>query len=214
MTDDSQEPAATQPRVGGTWGRVLAEGALIVFAVLVALAADEWWEEQEFEALADRATVAITREIRRNLVDLEPDPDAPALEDLMASIDEGVEVYRQGERPRGFGVTWNVGLLSSAAWDTAQITQATHHMPLDQVIDLAQMYEFQRFFQSRQNDLVQLIATMESRLETAPVQALLELKSQYAILTELRTNLRALYACRLVDLLGPDIDEASDCPNE
>jgi len=213
----TEPPHVPEPR-SRPWpaaiGHLLAEGTLIVFAVLVALAADAWWEEREDQALAERATIAITREIRRNLADLAPDPEAPPLDELMARIDEGIERYREGGRPRGFGVTWNVGLLSSAAWETAQITRATQHLPLDRLIDLAQMYEFQRFYSARQDDLVQLIATMEARLEREPVQALLELKSQYAMLSGLRTHLGGLYACRLVDLIGPDIDEAAACSED
>ncbi|NIP82979.1 MAG: hypothetical protein GWM90_28630, partial [Gemmatimonadetes bacterium] len=45
---------------------ILAEIVSVVFAVLLALAVDEWWEERELARFGDRTLDAIAQEIRGN----------------------------------------------------------------------------------------------------------------------------------------------------
>ncbi|NIP82980.1 MAG: hypothetical protein GWM90_28635 [Gemmatimonadetes bacterium] len=85
-------------------------------------------------------------------------------------------------------------------------------MALDRVIDLAQLYEFQRVFSAQQDELTSLVLGLAARMEEEPVTALLELRSRYAYAASLRGTLATAYACHLVALEGHDIGEAEDCP--
>ena len=160
---------------------------------------DEWWEDLENEELAARAIDAIAGEIRRNRTELEAGPDAPDLAELRDGIGRMIQAYRNGEEPAdvGFSVTWNVGLLSSAAWDTAQTTRATQFMPIEQVVDLAQLYEFQRFYAVRQDELAALIGELDGHIESDPIASLKTLRSRYRVVHQLRTSLASEYACAL-----------------
>ncbi len=234
---NAEHPPTNAPPPAGRRSRWLGEGVMIVFAVLAALAVDEWWEDRENVELAERATEAVVRELRRNREELEPAADAPTLEAFHADIDRAIAQLRteadratardagpEGEDPSGedgtgeasgnLGIDWNVGLLSSAAWQTAQVTRATQFMPLEQVIDLAQVYEVQRFFAVQQDALVSRIAMVGARMETDPVPALIEIRGQYGVVVALRDSLRRIYACTLRTLEGPDAPEAADCPAE
>ncbi|MEN8374036.1 MAG: hypothetical protein ABFS34_01150 [Gemmatimonadota bacterium] len=194
-------------RIGG----LLLEAASVVFAVLVALAVDEWWEDRENAQLAARALDAVAAEMEdnRRAVDdygTSDDPDQ-VLEGLQAAI----AVYREGDQPESVGVEWDIALLSSAAWETAQLTRSTQFMELERVIEIAQIYEFQRFFAGTQEALVAGISTVEARLETQPVAALLEIRSRYALALALRRTLSGLYACALLDFDSTAEDARDRC---
>lgn len=194
--------------------RILAEIASVIFAVLVALTADEWWEEREEIADAERMTGAIVEEIRGNRQELlDPDEPDPA-NAIMADLDSAIALLRDGREPDGLSVTWDVALLSSAAWEAAQVSRATQHMELDLLIDLAQIYEFQRMYAETQDDLVSLISDLPAGMESAPLQTLLSVRSRFAVASNLRSTLATIYACRLSDMEGPDAAEAEDCPSE
>lgn len=121
-------------------------------------------------------------------------------------------MYRAGEEPRSLTVNWDVALLSSAAWQTAQLTSSAPYMGLERVVDLAEVYEFQRFYLAMQDDLVRRISGIEARIETEPVATLIELRSQFAMALGLRRTLATIYACTPGELEGPEVEEAGECP--
>lgn len=191
---------------------LLTEVASIIFAVLFALAVDQWWDGRENVRMAHRATAAIAQEIRENRQELLGDDDGPEPASMLAALDSAVASYRAGEKPRGFGVNWDVALLSASAWETAQMTRATQYMEMDRLISLAKLYELQRVFSRNQDELVSLIAGFRGRLEDEPVAALLDFRSRLAVMIGLRSTLSTIYACTLVQLEGPDAVEEGACP--
>lgn len=191
---------------------ILAEVVSVVFAVLVALAVDEWWEDREEVRMAERSLEVVAREIRENRAELLDDGGTGAADPTGAGLDSAIAAFRAGREPSEVKVHWSVALLSSAAWETAQLTGTVGRMPLDLVVDLAQLYEFQRFYSRSQDQLTATIADIGARIEAEPVPVLLELRSRYAATSELRATLATLYACTLVRLEGPGVDEAGECP--
>lgn len=192
--------------------KILVEVFFIVLAVVLALAVDQWSQDRENARLGERMLSAVAQEIESNRAKLlnfgqGNDPDS-----TLAALQDAVATFRAGDQPRALGVNWNVTLLSTAAWETAQLTRATQFMELDQAIDLAEVYEFQRFYGTTQDGLVAVISSLEARMEGNPVPAILELRSRYANAVAQRRTLAAVYACALVRLdraasLNPD-----DCP--
>ena len=206
-------------RRGNAQGRIddaaglLVEFASVVFAVLLALGVNEWWEGREREEQVHRTTDAVVREIRENRSQLAR-TDSAAWRDQMAGLDSAIVALRAERDPDDLGVDWNVALLSSAAWETAQITGVTRDMSLDHVIELAQLYEFQRYFSRSQDELATLISSVSSRMESEPLAVLLELRTRFEHTEGLRRTLSTIYVCTLVELGRADAEEADACPRE
>ena len=194
--------------------KAVTEATLIVFAVLLALAVDAWWEDRESARLAERTTHAIAGEIRRNRDQLAARTSAAGPAADLAVLDSALAAYRADREPPPMAVNWNVTLLSSAAWETAQINGITPFMELDQVVELAEVYELQRFFSRNQDELASLISDVGARIESEPVLTLTQLRSRLALMIALRQTLSTVYACTLVGLEVADEAEASACPDE
>lgn len=165
---------------GGLKGRLreklpelLLETGSVVFAVLLALGVDEWRERRNQEALAERARASILEEIRANREDLRSsrEPNRALLrkieaalprlaEDPGARIEEGSDVQ--------LAVTFQVALLSSAAWQTAQMTQAAHFLDFDWVTRVSRVYDQQALYLTNQSGIVELISSMAEIEEDDP----------------------------------------------
>jgi hypothetical protein len=198
-----------------TWARLsklLLDAAAVVFAVLVALAVDEWWEERENVQRAEMTVEAIAREIRENRRDVASFGGAGDPDSMLAGVEAALTSQRAGQRPEGVNVNWDVTLLSSAAWEAARLTSSPQYIGLDRVVDLAEVYEFQRYYLDTQADLLRRMSGIEARMETEPVATLIDLRSAFGTALGLRRALGAIYACTLVELEGPDAVEPGACP--
>ncbi len=196
-------------RSGVSLTRLVAEVTSVVFAVLVALALDEWWEDRENVANAEASLIAIAEEMRENRDEL-MGGDAVVVSEMMEELDSAIAIFDRGETPEGASINWDLALLSSAAWQTAQLNRATTYMALDRVVDLAQVYEFQRYYSRIQDDLFDSITGL--RAGDGFADELRGLRSRLATAMGLRTQLANLYACTLVSMEGPAVPEAGDCP--
>lgn len=207
------QPGMPRSRVANRLPTLLAEIASVVFAVLLALALDAWWDGRERQRLAEQTLDVIGREIRGNREELQESASGPAPTRVVAALDSAITAVREERDPSDLSVNWNFALLSSAGWETAQLTGVTRDIPLDRVISLARLYEMQRFYARSQDQLASTIGDMGSRMETEPAGVLLELRSRYLLTAGLRETLSTLYACTLVGLEGPEVAEAEDCPD-
>jgi hypothetical protein len=196
---------------GLSFARLAAEVVSVVFAVLVALALDEWWEDRENAADARASLVAIAREMRENREEL-ADGETADIAGMMERLDSAIAIFERGETPEGASVNWDLALLSSAAWETAQLNRATTYIDLNRVVELAQVYEFQRYYSRIQDDLFDAISGL--RAGEGIADELRGLRSRMATAQGLRGNLRSLYACTLLSLEGPDVPEAEECPSD
>lgn len=131
---------------------LMVEATMVVLAVLAALAVDEWREARQQEELANRAIAVIAAEIEANREEL-----ADAAESNAALLEEVVAADRAGELPDDFDLTFEYSLISTSAWETAQVTQATHFMPLDRVQQLAKLYGLQALYQQSQDRVLAFI---------------------------------------------------------
>jgi hypothetical protein len=144
---------------------LLLEAASVVLAVLLALGVDEWRERRNQEALAERARASLLEEVRANREELQGTLEAnrallrkieaalPRLaEDPGARIEEGSDVQ--------LAITYEVALLSSASWQTAQMTQAAHFLDFDWVTRISRVYDQQDLYLANQSGVVELISSM------------------------------------------------------
>ena len=142
---------------------LILEAAMVVFAVVVALGVDEWRENRENAELADRALAGIRAEIQDNREELAGSAAANrTVRDLV------LEAARDTVLPDTFSVNFEYGLISSSAWETAQVTRATQFIPLHQVHPLAKLYGVQELLQASQDQVMELILNMGDLTETAP----------------------------------------------
>lgn len=129
---------------------ILIEGLFVVFAILLALAADEWREDKQKAEIAERALQGIEAEMKANRVELESSrgPNLEVLERLVAEVEDG-------EPARSMNVQFEYALLSSAAWRTAQVTQATHYVDYNLIQQIAKLYDVQELFAESQRGMVE-----------------------------------------------------------
>ena len=191
---------------GGQWARLreklpelLLEAGSVVFAVLLALGVDEWRERRDQEALAERARASILEEVRANREELrgtlEPnrallrkiEAALPRLaEDPGARIEEGSDVQ--------LAITYQVALLSSASWRTAQMTQAAHFLDFDWVTRVSRVYDQQDLYLTNQSGVVELISSMAEIEEDDPHRMFTIIAHRLKINTAMQETLLARYA--------------------
>jgi len=126
---------------------------LIVFAVLLALGAEEWWDERELRATAAELRLAVESEIETNLAELE-NADAELAAGITA-VDQLVKLLRQAQRDGTLLDTLSdspgdVGLpypqISTAAWHVAQTSRAAPYLEYGWLIERASLYDaFERY---------------------------------------------------------------------
>lgn len=124
---------AVRARAGG----LLLEVTLVVFAVLIALALEEWRQEQRLRGLAERARASVVAELAANLDEMDGSR-APLL-----GIQEVLSTVLETEDLSALGSELDVQLpdLSSAAWEVAQGSEAAPYLDYDWVIETARAYE-------------------------------------------------------------------------
>lgn len=135
---------------------LLIEAAFVFFAVIVALAAEEWREGRERDMLADRALEGVLHEMRENQTKLLRDQDRN--EEDLAQLSAALREMAAGGQPDDVSINYQVALTSTAAWETARLSQAVHFMNIDVMSDLAEVYELQSLFERAQDEIVDEVA--------------------------------------------------------
>ena len=129
------------------------QAILIVFAVLLALGAEEWWDERELLATAAEARHAVEVEIERNLAELQ---EAEAgLSAGIAAVDRLVALLRQAQREDApldalgeseAELNLPYPRISTAAWRVAQTSRAAPYLEYGWLIQRATLYDsFERY---------------------------------------------------------------------
>ena len=170
---------------------LLLEAAMIFFAVMLALAAEEWREDKDRLELADRAVRSVVEEIRSNLEELETTGvrNAERLEAagvVLAELEAGRD---QGDADVGL----EVALLSSAAWQSAQMSQAVQYLDFDVMRDLSEVYEIQDLFDRVQAGAVDNMTEMMRTAEQDPVAAVRQGVISLSVLSDLHGSLMEVY---------------------
>ena len=178
------------------------EAAMIFFAVMLALAAEEWREQKDRVELADRALRSVVEEVRSNLDELESAGvrNTERLESATAVLAELEAGRDQGDADVGL----EVALLSSAAWQSAQMSQAVQYLDFDVMRELSEVYEVQDLYQRVQSAAV---ASMTDAMRTAqddPVSAVRQGVISLTLLADLRTSLAEIYGNALEELEAGD----------
>jgi hypothetical protein len=165
-TAEPDAPAAAprttiRARIAARLPEILIEALFLLIAVVLAFAVEEWREELELDRLAIEARDAIVQEVQRNrdeLVESKQDTiDAiAALEAALAASESGAPT------PGRLEVDFELALLSSAAWRTAQATEASRRMNYAWMLQVSQSYELQAMYQQAQWAAVEALVTLRT----------------------------------------------------
>jgi len=161
----TQGQGGLRPRLMEKLPELLLEAASVVFAVLLALAVDEWHETRSQTALAERARAGILEEIRINQTELRNIRDnnralLKRIEDTRSRLEQKQNAALQFH--------FEIALLSSAAWNTAQMTQAANYLDFEWLRRVSNVYELQDLYVTSQSAVVDRLSGISEILEDDP----------------------------------------------
>jgi len=156
----------------------------IVLAVLAALAVDEWRQARANAGLADTARASVLEEIRSNYGEL-----ADTREENQGLLDRINAALATEGRIVDLNLRFEIALLSTAAWETAQITAASRHMEFEWVAEVARVYRVQQLVDEAQGNWVDLMAGLAPESPEALRLQLRVLRQQLVVTLELADGL-------------------------
>lgn len=142
---------------------ILIEAASVVLALLLALAANDWYDRRQEAERTATARAAIMAELAQNHRELLA--AQPRLHQIVADLTAVLE--RPPDAVREVKVNLGLSLLSQAAWQAALTTQAAQGFDFDWMTRVAQVYELQASYMHAQNAAVDAIAALPFRDELA-----------------------------------------------
>ena len=166
MNVPSTMAALTGEKVRWRLAELATEAMMVVFAVLVALGVEEWRQERQLRAFADRARAAVDLEIEQNLEQLRSHAsDLVEGRDVFRSTLQALrQVQEDPDSFEGESVTLNFSFqfpnLSAAAWRVAQTSQAAPYFDYDWVIERARDYDALELYMGLRNPLMQEFSSL------------------------------------------------------
>lgn len=176
---------------------LLLEAFSVVLAVLLALAVDQWREDRGNRDLARLARDRITSELASNRAELEA--AASRHQEILASLEKGLADLNELTTGQSWEMNFPIAILSSSAWQTAQATQAVHHLDFDWVVRVSKAHDVQELYLAGQARVVEHISSLDSGGTQVPASILGGLRSRIATVRDLELGLLEAYE----DLLEP-----------
>jgi hypothetical protein len=188
MTAAAQSDGAARP---ARWPEILVQTFLVLIAVLLALGADEWREDRGLEQLAVEARTALLSEVARNRDELAR--GEAELHAVLGNVQAALAAPNDSGVSAALSVQLDLALLSSAAWRTAQSSDALRRLDYDWVIQVSQVYELQDMYLRAQWSAVDDVVTVSaSELSTQAVAR--KLIGRLRMLATLHAGLKTAYA--------------------
>lgn len=138
---------------------ILIEAGSVVFALLLALAANAWHEARQAQRRGEDARRSILAEVRANEQEIRG-----TLASNQAVLGQLPTTVARAERDSSAELSWSMHLaqLSSAAWRTAQATQAAGDIPFDALLPISRVYELQDIYVREQLSLLDRMTGVET----------------------------------------------------
>ncbi len=174
-------------------GRMVLDMIGVVFAVVVALAADEWRENRELQQRADRAQAAVLAELRANRAELAR--TRPSIDSVQARLAEGARVLAEGGNP-ALNLNLEFPDFSDAAWRITQVTDAASRLDFAWLTSIARIYETQRLYGEERSAILQTLGGMGVGRAPPTVD---RLRTEMSILRQLHDQLLKSYDSVLGD---------------
>lgn len=170
-TGPSSEPAAAPSRGPSRVPEILTQALFTLVAVVLAFAVEEWREERELDRVVDEARTAILQEIKHNHDELlESRQDTL---DMAARLRAAIDAAKDAESPalRELRVSFELALLSSAAWRSAQTMDVARRMDHDWMLQVARAHELQAMYEQVQWEAVGFKYSMQAATDPAQREA-------------------------------------------
>ena len=143
------------------WMKIVLESCFVMLGVLLALIADEWRQNRDDEKRADRALASVVDELSLNRTAVAQSLTyhldlTQRLSQFQTSSGGQATASTPGRDVFQKGFLHPASMISTA-WDSAKATDAVSHMPYDQVLALAHIYDEQRSYADQSHEVEQLI---------------------------------------------------------
>jgi hypothetical protein len=138
---------------------ILLESFFIVVALLLALALDQWRDEQKGLELAKSAKAAIYAELSDNKKKLED--KRIAHKEILKSINlyiKQVDAIESEAKELEFEYT--MVLISDSAWNSAKMTQVVQSFNFKEITNFSQVYQMQALYLSNQDKIIDKVMQM------------------------------------------------------
>jgi hypothetical protein len=182
---------------------MVVEAVFIVFAVLLALALDEWNQTRELMEQAEQARAAVLSELESNQADLRL--GGPSTAALLERVTETVQQLSQGEAITSIHLDVQLPDFSDAAWETARFTGVVARMDYEWVLQTARVYQVQALTWDLQTNLLLTLGSLAAA-RTPELERFADLTGQLTILTLLHDQLGEGYE----ELLGTVEEQAME----
>ena len=126
--------------------RLIFEFISVSFAVLIALLVNQWREDNNNDKLAEMAIYNIKQEIQENKDVM--DILIPTHNSVLSKIDRIIERKEKYNSTVDSTISIDVTLISSTAWEMAEITNAIFYLDFDDANKLAKVYNLQSYYES------------------------------------------------------------------
>jgi hypothetical protein len=135
----SGSKSAFSARLAEKLPEILIEAASVVFALVLALALNQWNERRELRERGDAVRAAIRAELGENRAEIE------STRGNLAEIQKRLRDVLDGKETATHELTVNLGvsLLSAAAWHASLATQASETIDFKWMTTVAKIYELQ-----------------------------------------------------------------------
>lgn len=198
----------TEPATHGKLGarlaarlpEILIQALFMLVAVVLAFAIEEWREEREFDHIANEARVALVQEVEHNRDELLESRQDMA--DTIALLETALASPALPEAPAlvDIKVGFELALLSSAAWRSAQSMDVARRMDYGWMLQVARAYELQAMFEQAQWSAVAANTTFQAAGDEASRAAgARELLARMRLLAFFSKSLEGDYADILAD---------------
>ena len=126
--------------------RLIFEFISVSFAVLIALLVNQWREDHNNNKLAEKAIYNIKQEIKENKDAM--DILIPSHKSTLSNIDSIIGRKEKYNSIVDSNISINVTLISSSAWEMAEITNAIFYLDFDDANKMAKVYKLQSYYES------------------------------------------------------------------
>jgi len=126
--------------------RLIFEFLSVSFAVLIALLVNQWREDYNNNKLAEKAIYNIKQEIKENKDVM--DILIPSHKSILSNIDSIIVRKEKYNSIVDSNISINVTLISSSAWEMAEITNAIFYLDFDDANKMAKVYKLQSYYES------------------------------------------------------------------
>lgn len=135
----SGSKSAFSARLAEKLPEILIEAASVVFALVLALALNQWNERRELRERGDAVRAAIRAELGENRAEIE------STRGNLAEIQKRLRDVLDGKETATHELTVDLGvsLLSAAAWHASLATQASETIDFKWMTTVAKIYELQ-----------------------------------------------------------------------